>query len=134
TAQPPERGVGAEQVLRRHAAYREDEARCDERDLSIEKAATGLRFHGGRVAIARRAALQDVRDEYRITPEPDGAQHLVQQLPCPADERLAAAVLLRTRRLADDHPVGVAPADPEHRLGAGRVQGAARAARDRRLE
>src|SRR5690606_41249397 len=69
TAQPPERGVGAEQVLRRHAAYREDEARCDERDLSIEKAATGLRFPGGRAAIARRAALPDRRDQHLIPPE-----------------------------------------------------------------
>ena len=58
----------------------------------------------------------------------DRLEHRVEQLTGAADERLALAILVRARRLADHHPLRVAIADAEHALGPRLVQRAQRAA------
>ena len=82
------------------------------------------------IAIARRAALDDVGDVHVLARQADRLDDLGQQLAGAADERLALLVLVRARRLADEHQVGVRVADAEHDLlAAQRVQLAARARR-----
>ena len=82
------------------------------------------------IAIAGRAALEDVGDEHRFARQADGQQHGVEQLPGAAHEGLALAVLLGARRFADDQPLGTGVADAEHGLRARLAQLAGRTGRD----
>ncbi len=84
-----------------------------------------------RIAVLRRAALDDVRDVDVLAREVDRFDDLRQQLAGAADERDALHVLVGARRLADEHQVRVGIADAEHDLLAPeRVQLAARAVAD----
>ena len=82
-----------------------------------------MRLAGGdllreRVAISRRPALEDVRDEDVCARQLDAREELVEQLPRLPDERDALLILVETRRLADEHQVGVRAPGAEHDLRA----------------
>jgi hypothetical protein len=82
-----------------------------------------------------RTALQDVGDVGVLAAaHADGAQHRVEQLPAPADEGLALAVLVRTRCFADHQPLRALVADTKNRLGASGMQRAFRANRHFRFQ
>ena len=89
--------------------------------------AAGLDLERLGVAIARRPALQHVGDENVLPREADAFQQLVEELARAADERQALAVLFGSRRLADEHHIGVSVPGAEHRLAARLVQWALRA-------
>ena len=57
------------------------------------------------VAVRRRAALHDVRDEHVLALPADGAEQLREQLARRPDERAAGAVLARAGALADEEHV-----------------------------
>ena len=111
------RGAPGEE-LGREVAERRDEDRVDQLDLPEEVWLAGRDLLGLRVAVARRAALQDVRDEDVGARQPDPAEQLVEQLPRLADERDALLVLVEAGRLADEHQVGVRAARAEDDLRA----------------
>ena len=116
-ARDPERA--AREELRREVAERRDDARLDQLDLAEEVRLAGLDLVRLRVAVARRAALQDVRDvdvAARVRPIP--SSRLLEQLARLADERDALLVLVEAGRLADEHQVGVRVARAEDDLGA----------------
>ena len=69
--------------------------------------------------------LDRVRDVGRTAVDPDRLERLVEDAPRRADERLARAVLLVARLLADEHRGRVHRPLPEHRLGADLPQVAA---------
>ena len=75
-------------------AERADDLRLDQPDLLSEVRLALGDLVGLRVAVAGRAAHQDIRDEDVLARQPDLAQQLVQQLPGPADERQPLQVLL----------------------------------------
>ena len=84
---------------------------------------------GMRVAVPGRPALQDVRDEDVRAREPDAAEELVEELPGLTHERHALLVLVESRRLADEHEVGVRAPGAEDDLRAALREGATGAAR-----
>jgi hypothetical protein len=104
----------AGQQLGREVAERADHLRLDQLDLAVEVGLAGVDLVWLRVAVARRPAEQDVRDEDVRAPEADLLQELVQQLPGTADEREALKVLVHAGGLTDEHQVGVGVPGAEH--------------------
>src|SRR5437763_3560056 len=97
----------AREQLSREVAECRDDARLDELDLAEEVALARLDLVGLRVAVAGRAALDDVRDVDLAAFEADPGEQPLEELPGLADERHALLVLVEPRRLADEHEVGV---------------------------
>ncbi len=93
-------------------------------------ALAGLDLVRLRVAVAGRAALQDVRHIDLVALEADPGEQLVEELPRLADERLALLILVVAGRLADEHQVGVRITDAEDDLRPALGQPAVRAAGD----
>jgi hypothetical protein len=119
------RGPAAQQ-LGGEVAERADHERLDQLDLRLEVGPAGLDLVGLRVAVAGRPTFQDICHKGVPHPvEADLLEQLVEQLPGPAHERLALAVLLRAGRLADEHQVGVGVAHAEDRVRARLAQRAA---------
>src|SRR6202034_1198886 len=130
-AQPCERGIGREQVLRRDAPDREDQPRLQQRDLAQQVRQAGGDLLRLRVAVAGLPALEHVGNvDVAAAVEADGGQHFVEQLTGDAHERLAGAVLLGPRGFADYQPVGALRPDTEHALRTRRMQRAASTAHD----
>src|SRR4051794_25794722 len=93
---------------------RADHLRLDQLELAVEVVLAGVDLLRQRVAVARRAALQDVGHEDVLAGEPDLRQGLVEQPARLADEREALLVLVGARGLADEHQVRVGVARAEH--------------------
>jgi hypothetical protein len=77
---------------------------------------------GQRVAVARRAAQEDVVDEHVLALQADLAEKLLEQLPRGAYEWKALKVLLGPWRLPHEHDVGVRVAGSEDELRTGLLQ------------
>src|SRR5439155_2400881 len=112
----PERA--AREKLRREVAECRDDGGLDQLDLAEEVALARLDLVRLRVAVARRAALQHVRDVDVLPRHPDASKQLLEQLPGLADERETLLVLVESRRLADEQQVGARIAGTEHDLRA----------------
>ena len=97
---------------------RDDDPRVDQLDLLLEIRATRLDLAGRRVAVLRRAALDDVGDVALGAGQADLLPHeAVQQLAGTADEGLAGQVLLAAGPFADEQQVGRRAPDAEDDLG-----------------
>src|SRR5262245_10824242 len=128
SAQPRDRRLDLEQRLRGERPERDDDLRLDRVDLPEKKGLAGRDFVRLRIAVARRTALDHVRDVDVGAREADGLDDLRQQLAGAPDERLALLVFIGTRRLADEHELGARIADAEDDLlAAKRAELAARA-------
>ncbi len=103
-----------------------DERRPDQLDLAEEVRLARLDLLGVRVAVARRTALDHVRDVDVGARETDPVQELLEQLARLADEGDAVCVLVKARSLADEHQVGERVTGAEDDL---RARGGERAAR-----
>ena len=79
----------------------------DQLDLTEEVRLAGLDLLRLRVAIARRAALEHVRDVDVRARQSDPVQELLEQLAGLADEGNALLILVVAGRLADEHHLGV---------------------------
>ena len=77
------------------------------------------------IAVSRRPPWHDIGDIDVGARDSDRGQHLVEQLSRAADKRDALLVLLRTRRLADEHEPRVRAAVTEHELLRGGLERAA---------
>ena len=104
---PRDPGLIAGDQLRREVAERGDHLRLDQFDLPEQVGAAGLDLDRLRIAVAGRPAFQDVRDEDVLPAQADALEQLVEQPARTTDERQPLLVLLRARRLADEHQVGV---------------------------
>ena len=91
-------------------------------DLLIEEVTAGVDLDGLWVAVARRAALDDVRDVDVASVEPGGLEQRREQASGGADERLAFAILVLARSLAHRHHARGHRAVPGHGLNAREVQ------------
>ena len=98
------------------AAEADDELRAAQRDLPPEPLGARLLLHAEGVAVPGRAALDDVRDIDHAAVQVDHPEHVVQELPRGADEGLALQILLLAGALADEHELGVFPADAEDQI------------------
>ena len=105
-----------------------DDTRLDQLDLPEEIRLARLDLVGHGIAVAGRAALDDVRDVDLGAGKPDALEQLVEELAGLTHEGVALLVLVKARRLADEHQVGVRVADAEHDLCAPFGEPAARAA------
>ena len=117
-AQPRDGRVRAQQALRGELAERDDHARADGGELLLEERLALGDLVGLGVAVARRAALQDVADVDVVAAEAHRLDHLGQQLAGGADERLAGAIFVGARRLADEDQRRVGVADAVDDVGA----------------
>src|SRR5262245_2809212 len=93
-AQPRDRCVGLEQRLGREGTKRHDHARLDEIDLPVEKRLTRRDFVRLRIAILRRAALEDVGDVDVAPLELNRLDDLREQLTGASNERLAQTIFI----------------------------------------
>ena len=109
--------VAAEQ-LGREVAQRADDSGPDDLDLPEQIRPAGVDLLRPWVAIAGRAALEDVGDEDQLARHADGFEQLLEQLAGLADERSALLVLVVARGLSDEHEVGARIALAEHRTRA----------------
>jgi hypothetical protein len=119
----------AGQELGREVAERGHDTRLDQADLLEQIRPAGLDLHRLRIAVARRAALEDVGDEDVPTRHADSGQQLCQQRSGAADERKPLSILLGSRRLADEHQIGVGVACSEDDIRPSRRERAAVAGR-----
>src|SRR6185312_3394198 len=110
--------VRAQEALRGELAERDDHARADGRELLLEEGLALGDLVGLGVAVARRAALQDVADVDVAAGEAHGFDHLGQELAGGADERLAGAIFVGAGRFADEDEGGVGVADAVDDVGA----------------
>src|SRR4051812_38019425 len=115
----------ARERLRREVPERADHLRLDQLDLAHQVGLALLDLLGERVAVPRRTALEDVRDEHLAALDADLLEQLVEEAARATDERLALEVLVAARRLAHEHQVGVRVAHPEDEV---RPRGLKRAA------
>ena len=106
-------------------AEQDQEIRRDQLDLAAHEGQAKRQFLRRRGAVARRAPGHDIGDIDSCAVEADRRQHLVEQLPGAADERLADPILLGARPLADDHDFRIGRAIGENQPGRGIFQGAA---------
>src|SRR5690606_13545145 len=97
-----QRGGPPEEAVAGALAHGQEQLRPDEGGLLVEDREVGLDLGRERVAVVRRAALEDVRDVDLVALEVDRFEDLVEELPRAPDERLAEAVLVGPRRLTDD--------------------------------
>ena len=116
-----------QEARHREAAQRDDDRRIQDLELSRQVRRTGGDLVGHRVAIVRRPALHDVRDEHIRTPPAERTEQLDEQVPGPADERPTFAILVLARALADEDDLGIGIALTGDGLPSGLVQSAARA-------
>ena len=86
----------------------------NQRDLLPKVREARLRLRRLRVAVSRRAALDDVGDIDVGPLEPDRVDHPRQKLAGSSDERPREPVLLRAGALADEHQIGVGIALARH--------------------
>src|SRR4051794_8652925 len=119
------------QQLRREVPQRADDLRADELDLPEQVLLAVLDLHRRGIAVAGRAALEDVGDEDVVALQADAGQQLLEHLPRCADEGQAALVLARAGRLPHEHEVrvGVAGAEDDLRAGRGELRAAGAAPR-----
>src|SRR5262245_56876547 len=115
-AQPRDGIERAQQCLCRELAERDDHLRLHDLDLPEEKRLALLHFVRLRIPVARRPALDDVRDVDILASEADRFDDLGEQLTGTADERLTLNVFVAARRLAGEHQVGLWMSDAEHDL------------------
>ena len=93
--------------------------RLDQLDGAVQVGTASLDLVGLRVAVAGRAAPENVGDEHVVACDPDLGEKLRQQSSGAPHKRLALAVLLRAWALADEHQAGVGVTRAEHHLGPG---------------
>ena len=105
-----------QQQLRREVAERNDHARFDELELTIEPGRAGLDLVRLRIAVAGRTTLHDVRDVHVGPRQPDAFDELRKQLAGPADEGLTFQILLLARSFAHEHQIGIGAAHTEDHL------------------
>src|SRR5215467_4606608 len=105
-----------QQCLRAELTERDDDLRLDDVDLLEEKRLAFLDFVRLGVAVLGRTALDDVRDVDVLALQIDGLDDFRQELAGAPDKRDALDVLVRSRRLADEHQVCVRIADAENDL------------------
>ena len=98
-------------------------------NLLAQPGGAGLDLFWARVAVAGRAALEDVGDVDALARDAGAVEHLVEQLAGCAHEGLALEVLVLAGALAYEHDVGMGIAHPEDEVGARGGQGALGAAR-----
>ena len=124
-ARDPERPAGEE--LGGEVAERRDHLRLDQLDLAEEVRLAGLDLVRLRVAVAGRAAFEDVRHKDVVPGNPDSGEQPVEQLPGLADEGDALLVLVEAGSLADEHQVGARVPGAEDHLRPALSEPAARA-------
>jgi hypothetical protein len=121
-----------QQAVHRRLAKQHDNLRPDQGNLAFEIRPAGGHLGRFRRAIAGRPAFDRIGDiDLLATNQIDGGQHVVEQLAGLADEGFALHILIRARPLADEQPVGLKVANPEHRLLALLAQGAGAAGGNR---
>jgi hypothetical protein len=111
-----------EELRHREAPQRHDHLGVDRGDLAIEVVGAGGHLLWQRVAVIRRAVLDDVGDEDRLAIQSNCRQQLVEELSRRANERTSLLVLAIARRLADEHYLGVGAALARHRILRANVQ------------
>src|SRR5262245_17639423 len=119
----------ARQQLGREVPERADHLRLDQLHLALQVGTAGVDLLGLGIAIAGRTALEDVGDEDVLATHADPLEQFAEEAARAPDEREALAILLRARRLAHEHEVGVRVAGAEDDAIAGLMQGAALADR-----
>ena len=121
-------GRVAAQQLGGEVAERADHRRLDQLDLAIEVLLAVRRSPPAGVAVARRPALEHVRDEHLRARHPDLPQQRLQQFAGATDERHALLVLAGAGGLTHEHQLRVGVAGAEHdRFASRRQLGAAHA-------
>src|SRR5207237_10450564 len=102
-AQAGDRRLLAQERLSRELAERDDRLRLHRDELPLEERLAGEQLVGLGIAVVRRAALDGVADIDVLAPQAHRLDHLRQQLPWLAHDRVALQVLLLAPRLPHDH-------------------------------
>jgi hypothetical protein len=100
----------------------------DDLNLRDQERPTPLDFFRLWIPVARRTALDHVRDVGLFSLEPGLLEKTVEQVPRSSDERLPLLILVGPRSFTDDQDVGVGVPGTEDDVGSGLVkktQGAA---------
>jgi hypothetical protein len=124
------------EVLQRVPPQRDDQPRRDDLQLALQERHPVGDLRGARIAVLRRARLDDIRDPHVLAREARRGQQLVEQPARTPDERPAERVLGRPRRLAheDDGGTRVALARHHPRGGLARLEAAPAVRDDLRVE
>lgn len=90
-----------------HSPQADENARPDQRKLPPQVRQAGLSLVVGGIAVAGRAAFDNVGDVQLVPRHADGGKHAVEQLAGRPDKRPALKVLLAARTLANEHGDGI---------------------------
>src|SRR5882762_10170838 len=116
SAQLEHRSIHSEQRLGGGGAEGHDHLGFDHCDLPHQKRRAGCTLLALGLAIARWAALHDVRDVDLLALDPHGFDHVVEQLPGAPHEGFALFVFVGARPLAHEHQLGLRITYPEYDL------------------
>ena len=119
------RDVRPDEPLGGDAPQAHHDLRPDDAELLPQPGQAGVPLFGQRVAVLRRAALDDVGDENVLVPrQVHRGEILVQQLAAAAHKGQALLVLVFAGAFADEHHFRRFGAGAEHHVGAGLTQAA----------
>ena len=104
--------------FRREGSKRANDARADELDLPRQDGTARGDLQRLGISVARRPALQDVRDVNFVTLEIHSEKDLIQKLSRRADERLPLQIFIAARRFPDQHELRLWISHTEHERGA----------------
>lgn len=123
TTEAPERLVAAEQMIRGMAAKRNDELGLNRLQLTFKERSAGILFGRQRIAVARRATLQDIADEDLVASQTHARRDdLAEQLSGRANEGSTTLIFVRARSLADKNDARLRVPLAGHGLLAGLAQ------------
>lgn len=105
-----------QQRLSRPIAQRADQLRPDHLNLLHQERLTGFNLVRLRVAVVRRAALDDIGDVNLVPRKARRSEQIVKEFARSAHERLAFLIFVEPGRLAYEHDTCVWIADPEDDL------------------
>ena len=113
----------------------DDDFRTNEGNLIAQPFDAQILFLLQRVTILGRPAFDNVGNiNIGVPVKVNSGQHLIEQLPTPADERFALQIFIFTRPLADKEHFGIFVPHAEHHVGAPCTQVAFAAAEARGLK
>ena len=104
------------------ATQRDDHGRIERAELPFQVGRAGRDLVGLGIAVAWRAALDDVRDEHVLAAPADVTEEVHEEASCATHERAALTVLVHSRALAHEDHLGRGVTLAGHRLRASLVE------------
>ena len=113
-----------DELIHRKSTQRHNNTRINGFNLRFKMNIAGCQLIGQWIAIAGRAAFDNITDEHLRASDAGLRQQLIQKLACCAHKRTSLLIFMKARSLANEHDLRGGRAFPRHGSLAFRMQGA----------